>query len=98
MHTRRGGRAYFPSSGRHCEEGSDKVTIRTVDTDLVVVSQCLSHIQWIAFGVGKYVRFLEAHEIATALGPSKCIFHNNLSYPRARSAIPCFIEHTVQLF
>ena len=24
--------------------------------------------------------------------------HNKLSYPRARSAIPCFIEHSVQLF
>ena len=26
------------------------------------------------------------------------IFHNKLSYPRARSATPCFIEHSVQLF
>ena len=26
------------------------------------------------------------------------IFHNKLSYPQARSAIPCFIEHSVQLF
>ena len=26
------------------------------------------------------------------------IFHNKLSYPRARSAIPCFIEHSIQLF
>ena len=80
------------------KKGCNKGTIRTVDTDVVVASQCLSHIQWIAFGVGKHVRFLEAHEIATALGPSKCIFHNKLSYPRAHSAIPCFIEHTVRLF
>ena len=55
------------------KEGCDKVTIRTVDTDVVVASQCLSHIQlWIAYGVGKHVKFLEAHEIATALRPSKC--------------------------
>ena len=26
------------------------------------------------------------------------IFHSKLCYPRARSAIPCFIEHSVQLF
>ena len=49
------------------KEGCDKV-----DTDVVVASQCLSHIQWIACGVDKHVRFLGAHEIATALGPSKC--------------------------
>ena len=28
----------------------------------------------------------------------ECIFHSKLSYSRARSAIPCFIEHSVQLF
>ena len=39
---------------------------------MVVASQCLSHIQWIACGVGKHVRFLEAHDIATALVLSKC--------------------------
>ena len=51
----------------------NKVTIRTLDTDVVVASQCLSDIQlWIAYGVGKHVRFLAAHEIATTLGPSKC--------------------------
>ena len=32
------------------------------------------------------------------LGYSLGIFHNKLSYPRARSAIPCFIEHRLQLF
>ena len=53
--------------------GCVKIKIRTVDTDVVVASQCLRHIQlWIAYGVGKHVKFLEAHEIATALGPSKC--------------------------
>ena len=26
------------------------------------------------------------------------IFHNKLSYPRARSAMPCIIEHSVQLY
>ena len=59
------------------KEGGDKFTIRTVDTDVevlgVAASQRLSHIQlWIAYGLGKHFRFLAAHEIATALGPSKC--------------------------
>ena len=55
------------------KESCDKVTIHTFDTDVVVASQWLSHIQWwIAYAVGKHVKFLEAHEIATALGPSKC--------------------------
>ena len=54
------------------KKSCDKVTIHTVDTDVVVASQCLSHIQWVACGVGKHVRFLEAHEIATALGLGKC--------------------------
>ena len=30
--------------------------------------------------------------------PGRHIFHNKLSYPRARSAIPCFIEQRVPLF
>ena len=59
------------------KEGRDKVTIRTVDTDVVVfvvaASQRLSHIQlWIAYGVGKHFKYLASHEIATTLGPSKC--------------------------
>ena len=59
------------------KEGRDKVTIRTVDTNVVVLavaaSQRLSHIHlWIAYGVGKHFRYLAAHEIATTLGPSKC--------------------------
>ena len=60
------------------KEGRDKVTIRTVDTDVVVLavaaSQRLSHIHLcIAYGVGKHFRYLAAHEIATTLiEPSKC--------------------------
>ena len=59
------------------KETRDKVTIRTVDTDVVVLalaaSRRLSHIHlWIAYGVGKHFRYLAAHEIATTLGPSKC--------------------------
>ena len=63
----------FPHLEDIVKEGCDKVTIRIVDTNVVVASQRLGLIQLlIAYGVGKHVRFLAAHEIATSLGPSKC--------------------------
>ena len=64
--------------------GSRKVAIRTVDTDVVVLAICffmklnLDEL-WIHFGVGKHVRLIAAHDIACALGASKCaalpVFH-----------------------
>ena len=56
--------------------GHQKVSIRTVDTDVIVlaVSQ-FQHLQlaelWIEFGVGKHYRFMPAHLIADSLGPEK---------------------------
>ena len=53
-----------------------KVSIRTVDTDVIVlaVSQ-FQHLQlaelWIEFGVGKHYRFIPAHLISDSLGPEK---------------------------
>jgi len=65
------------------QTGNDRILIRTVDTDVVVLdvtaSQSLSVKIWLAFGTGKSLRFISAHDIATALGPEKCkvlpIFH-----------------------
>ena len=59
------------------KEGNTKVSIRTVDTDVVVLAvtsaQRLDNTEvWIAFGTGKSFRFLAAHEIARALGPDRC--------------------------
>lgn len=59
------------------KEGNAKVSIRTVDTDVVVLevasAQCLNNAEvWIAFGTGKIFRFLAAHEMARALGPDQC--------------------------
>ena len=56
------------------KEGNTKVSIRTVDTDLVVLAktsaQCLNNTEvWIAFETGKCFSFTAAHEIARALGP-----------------------------
>ena len=58
-------------------QGHTKVSIRTVDTDVVVlaVTAC-EHLNieelWIAFATGKNFRFLAAHEMAVTLGPNKC--------------------------
>ena len=56
----------------------NKVSIRTVDTDVVVLAitsaQRLGITElWVAFGAGKHFRFLPIHKLANALGPQRCI-------------------------
>ena len=62
------------------QQGHNKMSIRTVDTDVVVL--CITSAQrlnndiaelWVAFGVGKRFRFIAAHKIARALGPARCV-------------------------
>ena len=60
------------------KQGYNKVSIRTVDTDVVVLAvasaQRLNITElWIAFGAGKNFRYLPAHELADALGPGRGI-------------------------
>ena len=60
------------------KEGYSKVSIRTVDTDVLVLAvkaaQCLNPTElWVDFGVGKTFRHLVAHEMAKALGPDRCV-------------------------
>ena len=60
------------------KDGNDKLSICTVDTDVVVLAvmaaQRLDVSElWIAFGTGKHFRFLAAHEMARSLGPDHCI-------------------------
>ena len=60
------------------KQGYNKVSIRTVDTDVVVLAvasaQRLNITElWIAFGAGKNFRYLPAHEMADALGPDRCV-------------------------
>ena len=55
-------------------EDNSKVSIRTVDTDVVVLAikavECLGITElWVAFGVGKSCRLIATNEIASALGP-----------------------------
>ncbi|KAG0717130.1 hypothetical protein GWK47_008210 [Chionoecetes opilio] len=60
------------------QQGYSKVSMRTVDTDVVVLAIAsanrlnISEL-WIAFGAGKSFRFIAAHEIAKALGPDRCV-------------------------
>ena len=59
-------------------QGHSKVSINTVDTDIVVLAiKAAQHLNiselWVAFGVGKNFQFLAAHEIARGLGPDRCI-------------------------
>ena len=58
--------------------GNTKVSIRTVDTDVIVLAvtsaQRLNNAGvWIAFGTGKCLRFIAAHKIARGLGPDQCM-------------------------
>ena len=58
--------------------GYGRVMIRTVDSDVLVlaiaaVQQFSINELWLAFGSGKSLRYLSAHEMAGALGPEKCI-------------------------
>ena len=60
------------------KDGNDKLSFRTVDTDVVVLA--VTAVQrldvselWTAFETGKHFRFLAAHEMARSLGPDRCI-------------------------
>jgi hypothetical protein len=56
------------------KNGHTRVMIRTVDTDVVVLAvACFSRFTgiaelWVAFGVGKHLRFIAIHEVVPALG------------------------------
>ena len=60
------------------KEGYTKVSVCTVDTDVLVLAvtaaQRLNTTElWVAFGTGKGFRHLAAHEMAKTLGPERCI-------------------------
>jgi hypothetical protein len=67
------------------KQGSKKILLRTVDTDVVVIAiasmQQLVDVDelWIAIGVGRYFRYIPAHAIADAIGLEKAsalpLFH-----------------------
>jgi hypothetical protein len=60
---------------RHCGKNCfRKVSIRTVDTDVLVLAIAIFHRLelnevWVAFGTGNKCCYIAAHEIAQSLGP-----------------------------
>ena len=75
--------------------GYKNIIIRTVDTDVVIISIAMTqnlHINelWIAFGTGSNLRYLAAHEIASRVGPQKAtslpVFHAFTG----RDTVSCF--------
>jgi hypothetical protein len=59
------------------KHGHRRVMIRTVDSDILVLSiAATQHLEidqlWVGFATGKTFRYIPAHEIACALGPEKC--------------------------
>ena len=66
------------------QKGCKKVTIRTVDTDVVVLavasfSKAAPDELWIAFGVGSSFRYIAVHEMVATMSPTQCmtlpVFH-----------------------
>ena len=64
----------------HAKDAAEKdhrqIMLRTVDSDVVVLAVStvvsMENTQlWIAFGTGKHLRYILAHEIATSLGADK---------------------------
>ena len=60
------------------QKGCKKVTIRTVDTDVVVLavasfSKTTADELWIAFGVGSSFRYIAVHEIVATMSPTQCL-------------------------
>ena len=59
------------------KQGYTTVSIRTVDTDVIVLAVAAAERfsideLWVAFGTGKSFRFLAVHDMAQALGPDTC--------------------------
>ena len=66
----------------HCRDavlsGHLNLTLRTVDSDVVVIAVAHFHIigaseLWISFGTGKHHRYIGVHEISKSLGPNKSL-------------------------
>ena len=59
------------------KEGYTNISIRTVDTDVLVLAVTAAYRLkvpelWVSFGSGKNFRHIPVHEIARSLGPERC--------------------------
>lgn len=80
--------------------GNQKIMIRTIDTDVVVLAISIFHIipineLWMAFGTGKHFRYLAVHDIARALGHERSkalpLFHAMTGCDTGNSIINCLL-------
>lgn len=60
------------------QKGYEKVTIRTVDTVVVVLAVSLfSKIApdelWVAFGVGSSFRYIDIYKMVSTMNPTQCL-------------------------
>ena len=61
------------------QHGHQRIVVRTVDTDVVVLAVMVSQTLpadtevWLAFGTGKSFRYLAAHKMSSCLGPDKSL-------------------------
>jgi hypothetical protein len=60
------------------QKGCKKVTIPTVDTDVVVLavasfSKIAPDELWVSFGVGSSFRYIAVHEMVSTMNPSECL-------------------------
>ena len=85
------------------KHGYNKVSIRTVDTDVAVLAvtsaQGLNITElWIAFGYGKNFRYLPAHEMVNALGPDRCVALPMFHAFTACDTVSCFGDRANGLY
>ena len=60
------------------QKGYKKVTIRTVDTDMIVLvvvsfSKIAPDEFWVAFGVGSKFRYIPIHKMVSTINPTQCL-------------------------
>ena len=89
MHSRRSRYTILLHLEDTVKQGCDKIAIRTVDMDSVVLAvtsaQRLTITElWIAFGARTNIRYLPAHEMANALGLDRCA-----TFPMCYAFIGC---------
>lgn len=82
---------------KHAAENCPRILVKTVDSDVVVIALSAFHripgIQelWLEFGVGKHLKYISIHEIATSLGP-----HISTAYLFFHSFSGCDTTSSVQ--
>ncbi len=78
------------------ENGMKKILVRTVDTDVVELAIALARKLeldelWVVFGVGKHLRYLPIHKIASSLTEQQC---KGLPFFHALTGWKCYPEAT----